>query len=393
MPEVITPIDHSPSEVESQDELAAHLRRESLVEITVQGLDLTSADLSAVDVTRALFVGCTLSAGQAADVVRRGAYVIPIFVETPYPTQPSRLYSAEEMAAGFEAGGFEGMYDTRVYRHYVQHGGANPDLREALAQRVHDHGIDNALAHETGSWVAQHGGASIVGIMGGHAEHRGAPGYRAAAELARELTRVGKLVLTGGGPGVMEAANLGSYVSTLAPAALDEAIAELARANNFRDPDGYTAAALSVRSRLRPEGPWQRCGGLSIPTWFFGHEPANLFASQIGKMFSNASREEVILKLSRGGIVFAPGRAGTVQEVFQAATLTFYGITELSGPFIFLDRRFWTEELPIEKVLAPLLAVSPLGDQRPLIHLTDDVAEAAALLTQPEPGAKSPPAG
>ncbi|GIH09873.1 hypothetical protein Rhe02_79400 [Rhizocola hellebori] len=391
MPEVITPIDHSPSEVESHEELAAHLRRESLVEITVQGLNLTDVDLSAVAVTRTLFVGCVLGAGQAADVVRRGAYVIPIFIDTPYPTQPSRLYRAEDLAGGFEPGGFEGMYDTRVYRHYVQHGGANPDLREALAQRIHDHGIDNALAHETGAWIAGHGGASIVGIMGGHAELRGAPGYRAAAELARELTRAGKLILTGGGPGVMEAANLGSYCSTLASEALDEGIAELARANDFHDPDAYTSAALSVRERLRPQPPWQRSGGLSIPTWFFGHEPANLFAAQAGKMFSNASREEMILKLSRGGIVFAPGRAGTVQEVFQAATMTFYGTVEESGPFIFLGRRFWTDELPIEKVLAPLMQASPLGDQRRLIYLTDDVQEAAALLTQPGSDAKTPP--
>ena len=61
-------------------------------------------------------------------------------------------------------------------------------------------------------------------------------------------------------------------------------------------------------------------GGLALPTWLYGHEPANLFAGQIGKYFSNAVREDTILRLSRGGIVFAPGWAGTVQEVFQAAT-------------------------------------------------------------------------
>lgn len=382
MPEVITPIDHSPAEVESHEELAVHLRRESLVGLTVQGLDLTDVDLSAVDVTRALFVGCVLSPGQAADVVRRGAHVVPIFIDTPYPTQPSRLYTAEDLAAGFEIDGFEGMYDTRVYRHFVRHGGANPDLREALAQRVHDHGIDNALAHETGAWVATHGGNSIVGIMGGHAEHRGTPGYRAAAELARTLTRAGKLILTGGGPGVMEAANLGSFMSTQTPKDLASAIDELSAAHDFRDSQAYTAAAIAVRSRYRTDASWESAGGLAIPTWFFGHEPANLFAAQVGKMFSNASREEMILKLARGGIVFAPGRAGTVQEVFQAATMTFYGTVEASGPFVFLGRRFWTEELPIEQVLNPLLAVSPLGDQRPLIHLTDDVAQAARLLTK-----------
>ncbi|HCU49446.1 MAG TPA: hypothetical protein DGG94_06535 [Micromonosporaceae bacterium] len=380
LPEVITPIDHSPAEVESLDELAAHLRRDSLVEITVQGVDLTGVDLSAVDVTKSLFVGCALTPGQTTDVIRRGGHVVPVFLDTPYPTQPSRLYTPEDLAAGFDIAGFEGMYDTLVYRHYLQRGGANPDLREALAQRVHDHGIDNALAHETGHWVSKHGSGSIVGIMGGHAEHRGSPGYRAAAELAWLLARSGKLVLTGGGPGVMEAANLGSYLSTLTPNDLTTAVDELAKAADFHDSQAYTAAALSVRARFRTDAPWDRAGGLSVPTWFFGHEPANLFAAHAGKMFSNAYREEMILKLARGGIVFAPGKAGTVQEVFQAATMTFYGTVDASGPFVFLGRRFWTDELPIEKVLAPLMAVSPFGDQRPLIHLTDDVQEAAALL-------------
>ena len=37
------------------------------------------------------------------------------------------------------------MYDTVVYRHFLAHGGGLPDVREALAQRVHDAGIDNAL--------------------------------------------------------------------------------------------------------------------------------------------------------------------------------------------------------------------------------------------------------
>src|SRR3712207_7554562 len=44
------------------------------------------------------------------------------------------------------------------------------------------------------------------------------------------------------------------------------------------------------------------------------------------------SREDTILRLSRGGIVFAPGLAGTVQEVFQAATKTFYHTDGASGP-------------------------------------------------------------
>jgi hypothetical protein len=101
----------------------------------------------------------------------------------------------------------------------------------------------------------------------------------------------------------------------------------------------------------------------------------------VAKYFSNAIREDTILRLARGGIVFAAGRAGTVQEVFQAAAKSFYNTDGISGAYVFLDRVFWTRTLPIETLLRPLLALSPEGDLSALIHLTDDVYEALSLLT------------
>ena len=80
--------------------------------------------------------------------------------------------------------------------------------------------------------------------------------------------------------------------------------------------------------------------------------------------------------------MFAPGRAGTVQEVFQAATKTFYGTDGASGAYVFLDRAFWTTELPVESLLRPLFAASPFGDLSRTIHLTDDAREAVALLVR-----------
>ena len=383
------PFDATADEIETRAELDVHLAKNTLAGLCVLGLHLDHdpPDLTGVDVRDTLFVGCRLAGPEAEiDLIRRGAHVIPPFAGRPYPTHPALLYTPEDLSAGFADRGFAGMFDTVVYDHFVAHGGAVPDIREALSQRLHDAGIDNALGKALNEWARAYGPGGAIGIMGGHAEPRGSAPYRMAAELARRLAGSDRLIVTGGGPGVMEAANLGAYFASRPAPDLEAAIDRLAAAPHFRDHDPYTAAALEVRTAypLPDLGPdvagLLRHGGLALPTWLYGHEPANLFAGQIGKYFSNAVREDSILRLARGGIVFAPGWAGTVQEIFQAATKTFYATDGPSGAYVFLGVEHWSA-LPVADLLGPLLARSPHGDQSDLLVVTDSVDEAVAALT------------
>ena len=151
----------------------------------------------------------------------------------------------------------------------------------------------------------------------------------------------------------MEAANLGASLASYDEADVDAALAELAAVPSFRPSIGaWAAAGLSVRARFPGNG------GVSIPTWFYGHEPPNVFAGSIAKYFSNAQREDVLLNRARGGIIYLPGAAGTVQEVFQAVTPNYYGDAATQIPLVLVGVDHWTDE-------APRLAPPPIPSHQP----------------------------
>ncbi len=118
---------------------------------------------------------------------------------------------------------------------------------------------------------------------------------------------------------------------------------------------------------------------LSIPTWFYGHEPPTPFATHIAKYVSNALREDGLLAIARHGVVFAPGRAGTVQEVFQDAAQNAYQTYDWVSPMCFLDLpydgigRWWTQQFPVETILRPLLGPDMF---QKYVRITPDVDEA-----------------
>ena len=117
---------------------------------------------------------------------------------------------------------------------------------------------------------------------------------------------------------------------------------------------------------------------LGVPTWFYGHEPATPFATHIAKFFVNSVREDTLLTIARGGIIFSPGSAGTIQEIFQEAAQNHYADPGESSPMVFLGKEFYTKEVPVYPLLEKL---QERGRYRQLIlSITDDPEEAISTL-------------
>jgi predicted Rossmann-fold nucleotide-binding protein len=249
-------------------------------------------------------------------------------VERPYAVRPSRLYTRDELMQGWSPGADHSVtLDGRIYAYVKAHGGRAPDVEEGLAQRTHDHFIDVALAD-----FLMRSGRPVVGIMGGSSTLPADPNYRRVVHLAASLTERGYLVVGGGGLGIMEAANLGAYLADRSGTDRDDAVDALAASPPWStDPAGYMAAADDIRQRFAPGGV-----SLAIPAWVIAGEPISHFASHIAKYFSNSIREDGMLAVATAGIVFAPGGAGTMQEIFQDAAQNAYRVFGRS-PMAFLD--------------------------------------------------------
>lgn len=326
----------------------------------LQGLDLSQrrGELRAADVAGALFLGCTFGDGDEESVRARGAVVFPVVPGVPVDTYRTHLYTPEEL---YGRAGYADSLDARAYAWAQQP--TDPDA--TLAMALHDRAIDDAL----GSWVASR---RLAGVMGGHRLQRGDSGYADAARLGRLLgSRL--VVATGGGPGAMEAANLGAYLSSAADDALDEALDGLASTPTYRpDVGAWADAAFAVRRR------WPGGGeSLGIPTWHYGHEPPNAFASAIAKYFRNATREAILLEVCDAGIAFLPGSAGTAQEIFQDACENFYADESSIAPMVLVGRRYWADEMPAWPLLRRLSRGHPMERA---VHLVDSVDEAATLM-------------
>jgi predicted Rossmann-fold nucleotide-binding protein len=247
-------------------------------------------------------------------------------------------------------------------------------MDEGLAQRTHDHYIDVALAD-----FLMRTGRPVVGVMGGSRTVAADPNYRRIVHLTAELAARGYLVVGGGGLGIMEAANLGAYLAGHLSADRDAAVDALAGAPPYaEDRPGYIGVEVDVRERFAPGGE-----SLAIPTWVNAGEPISQFASHIAKDFSNSIREDGLLAVATAGIVFAPGGAGTMQEIFQDAAQNADRIFGRS-PMAFLDTQHYCEDTGLYPALQRQAERLGFAD---LLSVSDELEE----ILQRFPAAPAPP--
>ncbi|AUX47286.1 hypothetical protein SOCE26_088040 [Sorangium cellulosum] len=189
----------------------------------------------------------------------------------------------------------------------------------------------------TGEFVAgfdalAHVGAAVA-IFGSARTRRDDPDYAACVELARRLGEHGFAIISGGGPGIMEAANRGAV----------------------------EAGAMSVGCNIE------------LP-----HEQAVNSYVQLPVNFRYFFvRKTMFMKYAEGFVIF-PGGFGTLDEMFEALTLVQTGKVQ-NFPIVLFNRRFWSGL--IEWIKETMLAEGKIAPKdMELMLVTDSIEEACETL-------------
>lgn len=310
-----------------------------------QGQDLRadSHDIAARPLVGCVFLGCRFEPALAQAAAAAGCFVIPRRDDLPFDPFTPGLYGPDELFDALLKGGeYKDCLDWKIYDSFI-----DPATREErpadvdviLLRRLHDASIAEALD----DLLTQDRKLKAIAIMGGHDVPRDAPIFATVARLALDLGVAGYTVITGGGPGLMEAGNLGAYCAGYAePAArLGETLGKLKGAPTYNHPDWLTVAYKARVEMGLPDAP-DKSRNIGIPTWFYGHEPPNVFATDIAKYFENSVREEGLLAVALGGIIFAEGNGGTVQEIFQDACQNYYRTYKrVKSPMVLFGVDYW----------------------------------------------------
>ena len=178
-------------------------------------------------------------------------------------------------------------------------------------------------------------GRPAVTIFGSARIREGHPAYEAARDLGRRFAEHGFAVVTGGGPGAMEAANRGCS----------------------------EAGGLSVGFNIE------------LP-----HEQDLNPDVELGQTFGHFYSRKVMLVKPSEGFVLLPGGFGTLDELFEALTLIQTGKV-LNFPVVLLGSEFWgglvdwIRERPLAEGM-----ISP--EDTDLLLVTDDPDEAVATIIE-----------
>ena len=302
------------------------------------------------------------------------------------PLNPFRsgLYTADELLGAFDptaVGSYRRTLDFEAYHSYVTHGrSTRVPYMHSIVRAIHDNSVTQAIHR----FVE---GRRMVGIMGGHKMSRTDPEYRDIVLLAKQLSEDGFTITSGGGPGAMEASHVGALLAGSTGSSVDEALNVLAAVPELpqgldrivgddgvvdegvlHDLHAWQAPAFDIARSTEPGAE-----SLAIPTWHYGHEPPTPVASHIAKYFENSIREDGLLAYAKWGVIFSPGKAGTIQEIFQDAAQNYYRSHDWFSPMVMFGIRYWTEKYPVWSVLQALIG----GNDHGCLTLTDDIDEAA----------------
>ena len=176
-------------------------------------------------------------------------------------------------------------------------------------------------------------GSPGVTIFGSARIRVDSPVYAAARETGRRFVQAGFAVVTGGGPGVMEAANRGAQ----------------------------EAGGISVGFNIELEHEQEPNAYLDISLTF-----EHFYA-----------RKTMLVKAAEGFVMF-PGGFGTLDEMFEALTLIqTHKVRHF--PVILLGRDYWDGLIRwIEGRLLPEGMISPIDQE--LLYVSDDPAEAVEIV-------------
>jgi uncharacterized protein (TIGR00730 family) len=201
------------------------------------------------------------------------------------------------------------------------------DVRILSSATVHDVEDAGRIGGEflTGFEAVARIGRPAVTIFGSARVGEGDPAYAAAREVGRRFARAGWAVVTGGGPGVMEAANRGAQ----------------------------EGGGLSV--------------GFNIELPHEQHTNPYLDLAMTFRHFY--ARKTMFVKAAEGFVIF-PGGFGTLDELFESLTLIQTGKV-LHFPCVLFDGDYWGELVAwMKRRLLAERKVSP--EDLDLLTLTDD---------------------